>query len=274
MVKSVIIREVEMAHTLFQVDAFTNQPFKGNPAAVCLLQEPQSEEWMQSLASEMNLSETAFLTPEGDGWRLRWFTPTTEVDLCGHATLASAMVLFDTQPQLKNTSLNFYTKSGGLSARWIEDGVQLDFPTMAYQPITVPHQLVTILGFTPAAAVRSGDYFLFEASNPSLIRGSAPNFAELERLPMPEVIITSISDDPDFDFISRFFAPQLGIDEDPVTGSAHCLLTPYWGNKLGKTTLKALQASKRSGALDLQLEGERVLITGQAKIIFKAELLV
>lgn len=263
-----------MTHTLYQVDAFTTQAFIGNPAAVCLLQTPEPESWMQALAAEMNLSETAFLHPEGEGWRLRWFTPTTEVDLCGHATLASARVLFETQPHLCGTPLKFYTQSGQLGARWIDGMVELDFPAMDYQPLTVPHKMIKALGLTPISAVFSGHFFLFEVQDPQQVRNAAPNFAELSRLPMPEVIITARSDDPDFDFISRFFAPQLGIDEDPVTGSAHCLLTPYWSTKLGKTTFNAFQASPRGGTLHLRLEDDRVFILGDSKIIFKAELMV
>jgi PhzF family phenazine biosynthesis protein len=256
------------------VDAFTTQAFKGNPAAVCLLHTPQPEEWMRALAAEMNLSETAFLLPEGDGWRLRWFTPTTEVDLCGHATLASARVLFETQPQLRETSLKFHTKSGQLGARWVNGKVELDFPALDYQPLTVPHKVNETLGLTPISAVFSGHFFLFEVEDPHQVRNAAPSFAELSRLPMPEVIITARSDGPDFDFISRFFAPQLGIDEDPVTGSAHCLLAPYWADKLGKTTFNAFQASPRGGTLYLRLEDDRVFITGASKIVFKAELMV
>lgn len=263
-----------MSHTLFQVDAFTTEPFKGNPAAVCLLTSQKPEHWMQSLASEMNLSETAFLLPEGEGWQLRWFTPTAEVDLCGHATLASAMVLFSIQPVLREKPLRFQTHSGELLARWVADAIELDFPVMAFNRIRVDSQIEDALGFLPVEAVRSGNYFLFEAANESLIRSAQPDMVALKKLPMLEVIITAKSESVEFDFISRFFAPQLGIDEDPVTGSAHCLLAPYWADKLGQTTLKALQASQRGGTLNLQLADDRVRITGKAIIIFEADLLI
>ena len=263
-----------MSHTLYQIDAFTHEPFKGNPAAVCLLEESQSDVWMQSLASEMNLSETAFLLPEGDGWRLRWFTPKTEVDLCGHATLASAMALFTIHPDLQKGKIKFFTKSGELLAEWLDGKVVLDFPAMRPEPLTVPHKLVDLLGFNPVGAVFSGNFYLFEGQDPRQILDADPDMDELARLPMPEVIITAKSSTPEYDFISRFFAPQLGVDEDPVTGSAHCLLAPYWGEKIGKKRLNAYQASQRGGSLELEWVGERVLIKGSASFIFKAELFV
>lgn len=263
-----------MPHKLYQVDAFTDQPFKGNPAAVCLLEGPEPDAWMQSLALEMNLSETAFLLPEENGWRLRWFTPKTEVDLCGHATLASAKVLFETQPVLRGNPIRFQTRSGVLLARWVFGAVELDFPAMVYEPYKESRSVEPVLGFEPVNAVYSGNYFLFEAQDEVQIRQAKPDMAALEKLPMPEVIITAASKDPKFDFISRFFAPQLGVDEDPVTGSAHCLLTPYWAEKLGKDVFDAFQASPRGGKLHLKLSGDRVLITGNAKFIFTADLFV
>jgi len=263
-----------MPHKLYQVDAFTDEPFKGNPAAVCLLEGPEPDAWMQSVASEMNLSETAFLLPEGKGWRLRWFTPKTEVDLCGHATLASAEVLFETQPALRGNPIRFQTRSGELFARWTMGAVELDFPAMVYEPCKITPGVESAFGFKPVNAVYSGDYFLFEAQDEALIRQAQPDFVALEKLPMPEVIITAASKDPEFDFISRFFAPQLGVDEDPVTGSAHCLLAPYWAEKMGKQVFDAYQASPRGGRLHLSLAGDRVLITGKAKFIFTADMLV
>jgi len=263
-----------MPHDLYQVDAFTEEPFKGNPAGVCLLEYPKSDRWMQNLAREMNLSETAFLLPEGEGWRLRWFTPTTEVDLCGHATLASAKVLFEIQPQLRQNWIKFQTKSGELLARWADGRVALDFPAMVYQPFSPEEDIEHALGIKPTAAVFSGNYFLFEAETESLIINAQPDIPSLEKLPMPEIIITALSSDTEFDFISRFFAPQFGVDEDPVTGSAHCLLAPYWADKLEKSEFDAFQASARGGRLHLCLMGDRVRIEGAAKIIFKAELFI
>ncbi len=263
-----------MAHDLYQVDAFTSKAFSGNPAAVCFLDRPQPDEWMQNLAAEMNLSETAFLLPEGEGWRLRWFTPATEVDLCGHATLASAYALFESRPELRESPLTFFTRSGTLSARWKAEGVELNFPAMTPQALTVDEAVFRALGFEPIAAVYSGNYFLFEAKDPAQIHQASPDFGLLMDLPMPEVIITADGKDTQHDFVSRFFAPQLGVDEDPVTGSAHCLLTPYWAAKKGKTHFRAFQSSARGGELGLVLSADRVLITGAARMIFKAVLCV
>jgi len=262
-----------MAHQLFQVDAFTNEPFKGNPAAVCLLDGAMAADGMQSLASEMNLSETAFLQPVNGGWQLRWFTPATEVDLCGHATLASARVLFEIQPNLRSAPIRFWTRSGELQARWVEGKVQLDFPAMVYEPLEIPDQFVEIFGFYPVEAVFSGTFFLFEAQEPRLVEEAQPDMKKLIQLPMPEVIITARTPDRDYDFLSRFFAPQLGVPEDPVTGSAHCLLTPYWAEKMGKNTFTAYQASPRGGWLNVTWIDDRVLISGDSVLIFKADLL-
>ena len=263
-----------MNHKLYQVDAFSSEPFRGNPAAVCLLCWEEPDAWMQALATEMNLSETAFLFKNCDDWDLRWFTPTTEVDLCGHATLASARVLFEIQPELRGAPIRFQTRSGELTARWQDGRVELDFPVMRYQPISINPRVAQVLGFQPVEAVFSGSYYLFEAESPKYVYQAHPNMAELIKLPMPEVIITARSQDPNYDFISRFFAPQLGIPEDPVTGSAHCLLTPYWSEKLCKAAFTAFQASARGGELILQLVGDRVHITGEAIIIFEANLLM
>ncbi len=262
-----------MPHKLFQVDAFTEIPFKGNPAAVCLLQGPEPTAWMQSLAMEMNLSETAFLLPEDQGWRLRWFTPKTEVKLCGHATLASAMVLFTTRPELRDTPLRFNTLSGELRARWVEGRIALDFPAMNPQPAAIDPKVEKALRISLQRAVHAGDYYLYEVEKDSAVRSMSPDFAALSQSPTPEVIVTARSDDPAFDFISRFFAPRLGINEDPVTGSAHCLLAPYWAENLGKLAFKAFQASERGGVLQVQLKGDRVEIIGAAAFIFEGDLL-
>ncbi len=265
-----------MSHILYQVDAFTDVPFKGNPAAVCLLEDPAPDDWMQALAAEMNLSETAFLLPETekDGWSLRWFTPAMEVDLCGHATLASAKVLFEIRPELRKKPIIFLTRSGELRASWKDGAIELDFPVKPPEPLVIEKNIATLLGFQPIEAVFSGNYFLFEAVDEGMVRSAQPDFTGLTASKMPEVIITARSESDEFDFISRFFAPQLGINEDPVTGSAHCLLTPYWAGKLGKNTLEAFQASARGGVLHVRLEGDRVHIAGDATIIFRAELIV
>ena len=262
-----------MAHKIFQVDAFTEVPFKGNPAAVCVLQAPEPEDWMQSLAKEMNLSETAFLLPEGQGWRLRWFTPKTEVRLCGHATLASAMVLFTIQPALREEVLRFHTLSGELQARWVGGRIALDFPAMQPEAAGISPEVQAALGIPLKAAVQAGDYHLFEAQDAAAVRSMAPDFAALAQYTAPEVIVTALSDDPSYDFISRFFAPRLGINEDPVTGSAHCLLAPYWAEKMGQTRFTAFQASERGGVLGVQLMGQRVVLLGTAALVFEGDLL-
>lgn len=261
-----------MAHTLYQVDAFTDEAFKGNPAAVCLLESRAKVSWMKGLAREMNLSETAFLSPGRGGWRLRWFTPKKEVDLCGHATLASAMVLFTRQPAIRQQPIIFKTHSGDLTARWVDGKIELDFPAMPYRRFSYERYVDRALGFRPLDAVFSGNYYLFQAEDEDIIRNANPDIPAVKKLPMPEVIITAKSQDSAYDFISRFFAPQLGIDEDPVTGSAHCLLAPFWAEKLKKTEFTAYQASTRGGTLHLCLEGDRVKITGSAVIIFEAKL--
>lgn len=264
-----------MSHTLYQVDAFADEPFKGNPAAVCILKRQATITWMKAVAREMNLSETAFISPARGGWRLRWFTPKKEVDLCGHATLASAKVLFEREPELRETPIIFKTLSGDLSARWVDGDIELDFPALSsYRRISYESNVDCALGFAPSDAVWSGNYYLFEAQDEEIIRKINPDISVIEKLPVPEVIITARSQDPDIDFISRFFAPQLGIPEDPVTGSAHCLLAPFWAEKLNKTVFTAYQASARGGTLHLRLEGDRVKIRGSAVIIFEGQLRV
>jgi PhzF family phenazine biosynthesis protein len=263
-----------MTLKLYQVDAFTQDPFSGNPAAVCLLTQSQPDSWMLALAAEMNLSETAFLLPEGEDWRLRWFTPKTEVSLCGHATLASAKILFETGLAAKDQPIRFVSQSGILTACWQEGQIELDFPRMMPEPVEVDPRVRTALGINIQGSVCSGNYFLYEVENAGAVRRASPNFTALAELPVPEVIITARSDDPKFDFISRFFAPQLGIDEDPVTGSAHCLLAPYWAGKLGKEIFSAYQASARGGVLEVKLSGDRVRIAGHARIVFEADLRV
>lgn len=263
-----------MSPDLYQVDAFTEAPFRGNPAAVCLLSESRPDDWMLSLAAEMNLSETAFLLPEGEGWRLRWFTPKAEVSLCGHATLAGAKVLFETGLAAQEAPIRFATQSGALLAHWAVGQITLDFPAMTPTPIDVDPHVEAALGVPLIASARSGNYYLYEAEDAQAVRQASPDFRALAASPTPEAILTARSDDPAFDFISRFFAPQLGIDEDPVTGSAHCLLAPYWAEKLDKTEFSAYQASARGGVLHVKWEGERVRIAGSARIIFRADLMV
>jgi PhzF family phenazine biosynthesis protein len=255
---------------LLQIDAFTTEAFRGNPAAVCLLDRERADAWMASLAAEMNLSETAFLLRQGDGYSLRWFTPAVEVALCGHATLASAHALWEEE---QRSFTRFHTKSGVLTATRSGDVIELDFPATRETAADAPPGLLEALGITaPVYVGRNKFDYLVEVASEDEVRALDPDHAQLRRIPVRGVIVTSRSNE--FDFVSRFFAPGSGIDEDPVTGSAHCCLTPYWSTKLGKTEMRAFQASKRGGVIDVRLDGERVKLGGRAVTVFRGELLV
>ncbi len=259
---------------LYQVDAFTDRPFKGNPAAVCLLDAPRPDDWMLSLAQEMNLSETAFLVPAGDDYDLRWFTPAVEVDLCGPATLASAHVLFETGRLSPGGTARFHTRSGLLTAVQADGWIELDFPAGPVEPSAAPPGLLEALGVKPTFCGKSADdFYLLELASAGEVRQARPDFARLKAIPgIDGAIITSLAQTGGYDFISRFFAPWLGIDEDPVTGAAHTHLAPYWATRLGRTTFSAYQASRRGGDLRLRLAGDRVLISGQAVTVFSTEI--
>jgi PhzF family phenazine biosynthesis protein len=266
-------RRLKMGITIWQVDAFTDRPFGGNPAGVCILDGLADQDWMQAVGMEMNLSETAFLFPEGAGYRLRWFTPATEVDLCGHATLASAHVLFTEGLADRDRTVEFYTLSGTLKAKLAKDGwIELDFPKTPAEPFDPPPGLVEALGVRPVWVGRSRFDYLIEVEHEELVRNSQPDFTALKKAETRGVIVTSRSASPERDFVSRFFAPAVGIDEDPVTGSAHCVLGPYWSEKLGKKELTAFQASKRGGVVRVRLEGDRVYLGGQAITAIKGVL--
>jgi PhzF family phenazine biosynthesis protein len=225
-----------------QVDAFTDQPFGGNPAAVCLLDGPRDAAWMQAVAAEMNLSETAFVRPLADGYELRWFTPAIEVALCGHATLASAHAMWCVGVVDGNQPIRFHTQSGVLTASRSGELIELDFPALPTTPCEPPAGLLAALGIKPSyVGSTKFDKFLVVESEQTL-RALEPDFARLRQIPMRGLIVTSASDDPRFDFVSRYFAPGAGIDEDPVTGSAHCCLAPFWGERLGKTEMTGYQA--------------------------------
>jgi PhzF family phenazine biosynthesis protein len=257
---------------LFQVDAFTNRIFHGNPAAVCLLETEKTTAWMQALAAEMNLSETAFLTKRENGYDLRWFTPATEVELCGHATLASAWILFNEKIIPFDRMISFYTLGGLLTARWEKDAVVLDFPAFGGpQPVTKP-ALITALGLKQGNIWQVGSHCIVEVDDAKMVRTMKPDFEKMVELGYGDLAVTSRSDDPAYDFISRFFAPALGVNEDPVTGSAHCSLGPFWMEKLGKNPLKAFQASARGGSLLVEIKGEHVELHGKAVTVFRAEL--
>ncbi len=257
---------------LFQVDAFTDTAFKGNPAAVCLLPEPRDAGWMQAVAAEMNLSETAFLVPREDGFGLRWFTPTVEVALCGHATLASAHILWETGRLAAADSARFHTKSGLLTAERRDTVIELNFPATRVEPAGAPAGLATALGAEPGFVGRSRFDYLLELADAATVRALRPDHARLAQFPVRGVIVTARSDGPEFDFVSRFFAPGSGVAEDPVTGSAHCALGPYWEAKLGRSRLTAFQASARGGVVKVTVAGERVLLGGQAVTVLRGEL--
>jgi PhzF family phenazine biosynthesis protein len=261
---------------IVQVDAFADAPFRGNPAAVCLLPAPCDEAWMAGVAREMNLSETAFLVRRPDGsYDLRWFTPAVEVRLCGHATLASAHVLWERALLAPTEAARFHTKSGLLTATRASDGlVELDFPARPSSPIPVPEGLAEALGAPVLHTGRSADDDLVEVASEAVLRALSPDFARLRALPVRGVIVTARSDGAPYDFVSRFFAPAVGIDEDPVTGSAHCVLAPFWGERLGKTEMLAYQASARGGVVRLLVRGERVGLSGRAITVLDGELRV
>ena len=253
---------------LWQVDAFASEPFAGNPAAVCLLDRPRDDRWMQQVAAEMNLSETAFLLPEGGAWRLRWFTPATEVDLCGHATLASAHVLFANRGGLGG--LSFLTRSGELRAARRGDLIELDFPALPAAEEPPPPGLLDALGTKARSTHRSRFDRLLELDSEDAVRALRPDFRALAKVDTRGVIVTARG--KRHDFVSRFFAPKVGVDEDPVTGSAHCVLAPFWAARLGKDEMTGFQASSRGGEVRVRLEGERVLLGGRAVTVLEGEL--
>ena len=262
-----------MGLAIFQVDAFTAKPFAGNPAAVCVLSQPAEESWMQNVAREMNLSETAFLFREGDGFRLRWFTPAVEVDLCGHATLASAHILWEMGYAQPNEKVSFYTRSGILTAERQGDWVEMDFPAKPEEPAPEPAGLAQALGVKVQYLGRNQFDYLVEVDSEETVGNLKPDFTLLGRLPVRGVIVTSLSSSREHDFVSRFFAPRVGVNEDPVTGSAHCCLGPFWGNRLHKNEFVAYQASARGGVIRVRVTGPRVVLGGQAVTVLRGELL-
>lgn len=258
------------------VDAFTDKPFAGNPAGVCLLDSYPDDDLLQNIAGEINLSETAFLVKDSDGvYDLRWFTPTVEVDLCGHATLASAHTLWETGAVEKNSKIRFNTRSGELLASLVGNSISLNFPVTPLSETDVPKELIDGLKIkNQIATMMAGADYLLELSTPADVLAVTPDFKILAEVKMRGVIVTAKSDEAGVDFVSRFFAPSAGIDEDPVTGSAHCALAPYWAVKLGKTELHARQISKRGGELDVAINDERVTLTGMAVTVWRGEFLV
>ncbi len=260
---------------LFQVDAFTETLFAGNPAGVCLLEADAPDTWMQSMAAEMNLSETAFLLGTPSGWSLRWFTPRVEVALCGHATLSTAHIMLQEGILLPGNEAVFHTKSGPLSAKAEEEWIVLDFPSKKVVSVTPPPGLIEALGLERDEFLFCGknkDDYLLELPDEELVRSLDPDFVALSDVEARGTMVTAPSSRCEFDFASRFFAPAVGVNEDPVTGSAHCALAPYWGKKLGKTLMNAEQVSARGGAMLVEVQGERVLLRGKAVTVFRGEI--
>jgi len=273
-----------MSVRIVQVDAFTSKPFAGNPAAVCVLDTAANEEWMRNIAREMNLSETAFLHPEDGGYRLRWLTPAIEVDLCGHATLASAHVLWEDGHIARDAEARFHTRSGLLTCRKnavsaqaegsvvrLEEWIEMNFPAKVAEAAEPPAQLAEAIGAKLLFTGRSQFDYLVEVTDEATLRAVNPNHHLLRQLPVRGVIVTAHG--TDYDFVSRFFAPGAGVDEDPVTGSAHSALAPFWSQRLGKTEMVGYQASARGGVVKVRMMGDRVAISGQAVTVMRGDLL-
>jgi PhzF family phenazine biosynthesis protein len=262
-----------MGETIIQVDAFTDKPFTGNPAAVCILSEPRDDAWLQKVAAEMNVSETAFLTKSKDGFDLRWFTPTVEVDLCGHATLASAHVLWGKGYLASGEQARFHTKSGLLTADLRDGWIEMNFPAEPEKSAEAPASLAKALGIETMLYTGKNRFdFLVEVPSEETIRRMTPDFTLLSTIDARGIIVTSRSVAGYCDFVSRFFAPRVGVNEDPVTGSSHCCLGPYWGKRLEKKELIARQISPRGGVLRVRLGGDRVYISGQAVTVMEGKL--
>jgi predicted PhzF superfamily epimerase YddE/YHI9 len=261
-----------MSLTIYHVDAFTDSIFAGNPAAVCIPPEARDDSWMQKLAQEMNLSETAFLQKRGDGYNLRWFTPLVEVDLCGHATLASAHILWEEGFLGTNEVARFHTRSGLLKAERRGGWIELDFPALPDRKVPIPRGMAKAMGVRPKYLGRSRFDYIAEVESESTVRDLKPNFTLLAALPIRGLIVTARAKTTPYDFVSRFFAPRAGINEDPVTGSAHSVLGPFWKSRLGKSELLAYQASKRGGVVRVRVGDRRVFIGGKAVTVLQGEL--
>jgi PhzF family phenazine biosynthesis protein len=258
---------------LFQIDTFTNKPFTGNPAAVCLLDRQISSELMLSIAIETKASETAFLLPVENGFHLRWFSQTQEIDLCGHGTLASAHLLWEQGILPKDAPALFHTKSGLLTVLFKDDWLEMDLPAASFSPVTLPEELVQILNIQPINAAYAEDRYIIELKTEAEVKNARPDIKTLSNYD-PVVLTSLASAESYYDFVSRTFAPSVGIDEDPVTGSSHCSLTPYYAEKLKRNGFQCSQLSKRTGHLKVVLAGSRVLISGKAVTVFEGHLLL
>lgn len=263
-----------MVQTIFQVDAFTDRPFAGNPAGVCVLPAWPDDAWMQAVALEMNLSETAFLVRQEDGFGLRWFTPKVEVSLCGHATLASAHLLWEAGYLPADEMARFHTRSGLLTARQAGGWIEMDFPADPETPVEAPPGLLQALGVEARYVGRNRWTHLVLVDVEEQVRRLDPDLRALASSGSGSAIVTAPATTPGFDFVSRFFAPALGIDEDPVTGAAHCCLGPFWSARLGKPEVIGCQCSARGGVVRVRPQGERVLLAGQAVTVLRGELRV
>ena len=258
-----------MRTQIFQIDAFTTRRFAGNPAAIMPMESFPPDATLQAIAAENNLSETAFLVPEGGEYRIRWFTPATEVPLCGHATLASAAVVMERLEPGRNRVV-FHSASGPLTVSRTSGGYSMDFPARRSEPVAPPPGLAEALGATPIEVfVNEFNYLALVENSQTLLR-LAPDMAALARIGRPGVIVTAPGDGS-YDFVSRYFAPAKGIPEDPVTGAAHCMLTPYWANRSGKTSFRAFQASARGGEMSCRLNGDRVQLEGTCVFYLQGE---
>jgi PhzF family phenazine biosynthesis protein len=257
---------------LYHVDAFTDRPFSGNPAVVCLLDAPAEPDWMRQVAAEMNLSEAAFVVPIDGGFGLRWFTPEVEVDLCGHATLAAAHVLWETGRLPREATARFHTRSGWLTAAFHDRWITLDFPALPIAAGSVPDEAVSALGIEPAFTGTCGARWVVEATSEEVVHAVRPDFLRLRALKGRSLMVTAAArPGAGYDFVTRYFAPWVGVDEDPVTGSAHCALGPFWAARLGRSALTAYQASARGGVLRVEAAGDRVRLSGQAVTVVSGQ---
>lgn len=257
---------------IYIVDAFAERPFQGNPAAVCPLEMPADATWMQHVAGEMNLSETAFVVPAGEAFGLRWFTPAVEVDLCGHATLATAHLLWEQNLAPTDEPIRFETRSGLLTCTRRGAKIELDFPAEPATAVPLLPELSTALGAQPLSIGRNRFDVIAEFATEADVLRLRPDFGLLAAIPARGVIATARSSDPQFDFVSRFFAPAVGVNEDPVCGSAHCCLGPFWGERLGKTEMLGHQVSSRGGIIGVRLDGDRVVLSGTAITVLRGTL--
>lgn len=264
-----------MPQTIYQVDAFTTEPFRGNPAGVCILDHEPDATWMQNVAMEMNLSETAFVFPGKGSRDIRFYSPESEVDLCGHATLSASHIIYETGIAKPDEEISFSSKAGILKVRKSGEWIKMNFPLFTLERVPLNENFTRITGKVPLELYRcSNGWILSLLANENEVRTMAPDFAAMKKSEYGDLIVTATSSDPEFDFCVRCFAPALGINEDPVTGSANCALVPFWSIKTGKTEFISHQVSKREGILKVSLKGERVEISGQALTVLKGEMFV